>query len=177
MQPYRLAARSSAGADAGRIATADLQDIPPGLSQSLFDFVYGALPSLAQTRENIRDLERRLSDPASADEYANRINAYQEAGGFAAEAAVARTLSGLGYPPRDQDRSIQSLSGGELTRAGLARALSTPADLLVLDEPTNHLDIAAREWLESTLASHPAACVIQLASTSRSVVPIRRPHR
>ncbi|HEV8037863.1 MAG TPA: ABC-F family ATP-binding cassette domain-containing protein [Bryobacteraceae bacterium] len=141
-----------------RVAVAD-QEIQPGLHLTLFEFVFSALP-LAELRADLQQLEQRLSDPASASEYAARINEYQDQGGFLAEAAVTRTLSGLGYSEQDQDRDVQSLSGGERTRAALARALSLQADLLVLDEPTNHLDIAARGWLEASLASRAAACVI-----------------
>jgi ATP-binding cassette subfamily F protein 3 len=142
-----------------RIAIAD-QDVPSGLRQTLFEFVFSALPSLARLRAGIRELEQHLAETSCAGEYASLINEYQEAGGFLAEISVIRTLSGLGYSPRDFDRDVQSLSGGERTRAGLARALSTEADLLILDEPTNHLDTAAREWLETSLASRAAACVI-----------------
>jgi len=142
-----------------RVAVAD-QDVSSAVPQTLFDFVFSALASLARLRAHIRELEQNLSDLSCADEYARLINDYQDHGGFLAEAAVARTLSGLGYSPRDLERDVQSLSGGERTRAGLARALSTEADLLVLDEPTNHLDIAARDWLEASLTSDPAACII-----------------
>jgi ATP-binding cassette subfamily F protein 3 len=142
-----------------RIGVAD-QDVPTGLRQTLFDFVFSALPSLAQLRASTQELEQRLSDPSSAAKYATQINEYQERGGFLAEAAVMRTLRGLGYSPQDEERDVQSLSGGERTRAALARALSMQADLLILDEPTNHLDIAAREWLEASLASRTTACVV-----------------
>ena len=50
-------------------------------------------------------------------------------------------LRGLGFGDAQFDRDLSSFSGGELTRASLARALATNADLLLLDEPTNHLDI------------------------------------
>ncbi len=46
------------------------------------------------------------------------------------------------------------LSGGQLRRAGLARALVEEPDILLLDEPTNHLDLEAIEWLEGYLKAY-----------------------
>ena len=46
---------------------------------------------------------------------------------------------------------LSTFSGGELTRASLARTLAGDPDLLLLDEPTNHLDIESLEWLEDRL--------------------------
>ena len=68
-----------------RIAVAD-QEVPAELRQTLFEFVFSALPSLAQLRAGIRELEQHLADPSSAGEYASRIDEYQERGGFLAEA-------------------------------------------------------------------------------------------
>ena len=67
---------------------------------------------------------------------------------------------GLGFGEEDLDRGLDSFSGGQLTRASLARALATSADVLLLDEPTNHLDIESLEWLEQTLVSLDAAIVL-----------------
>lgn len=50
-----------------------------------------------------------------------------------------------------------NLSGGQLRRAALARALLEEPDLLLLDEPTNHLDLAAIEWLEDYLNRYSGA--------------------
>ena len=58
-----------------------------------------------------------------------------------------------------QDRTIGTLSGGELKRLALATILMQPADLYILDEPTNHLDVEIVEFLESKLNALKA-CVL-----------------
>jgi ATP-binding cassette subfamily F protein 3 len=48
-------------------------------------------------------------------------------------------------------QTVASLSGGERSRAALARLASADPNFLVLDEPTNHLDLWARDALERAL--------------------------
>ena len=57
-------------------------------------------------------------------------------------------------------REPDNLSGGELRRAALVRALAPEPDVLLLDEPTNHLDLPAIEWLENELKSSKSALVL-----------------
>jgi ATP-binding cassette subfamily F protein 3 len=123
--------------------------------RALFDYVFEARPHLAPLRARLLAPERET--PCG---YAELVNEYEAAGGYAAEAATERILSGLGFAPTEWDLPPSSLSGGQRTRAGLARALHSNAELLLLDEPTNHLDIAAREWLEAQLAARGGACVL-----------------
>lgn len=57
-------------------------------------------------------------------------------------------------------RPISALSGGEMKRVALARALITPCQLLILDEPTNHLDSQAILWLEDYLQKRSGALLL-----------------
>src|SRR5690606_39245651 len=70
------------------------------------------------------------------------------------------TLEGLGFAEADYATPLMHLSGGQKTRALLARLLLSRLDLLVLDEPTNHLDIGAVQWLERTLRKWDGALLI-----------------
>lgn len=98
--------------------------------------------------------------PDALQDYDRALAAFDAAGGGALHVEADIVLAGLGLGDVDQQRSVQSLSGGQKTRLGLARLLMSEPDLLILDEPTNHLDIAALAWLESYLAGVSAAVLL-----------------
>jgi ATP-binding cassette subfamily F protein 3 len=99
-------------------------------------------------------------DQATMNRYAEAQARLEHAGGYGWRDHATSVLRGLGFADAHLDRSLRTFSGGELTRASLARALGGDPDLLLLDEPTNHLDVASLEWLERELQSLDAAVIL-----------------
>ena len=69
-------------------------------------------------------------------------------------------LAGLAFRESDFDRPAQTMSGGWVMRAHLARLLVMEPDLLLLDEPTNHLDLESLQWFQEFLRIYPGAIVM-----------------
>ncbi len=101
----------------------------------------------------------RLASPL-LEQYGAAQEAFAQAGGYDYEVRIQRTLDGLGFGSDQWDMPLSHLSGGQKTRALLARLLLEQPDLLILDEPTNHLDVEAIEWLETTLRNWPGAVLL-----------------
>ena len=104
--------------------------------------------------------EEMAEDSKLLDRYARLQEQHERMGGYDYEYQTNRTLSGLGF--RDSDFNLKTgvLSGGQKSRAALAKLLLEDPDLLLLDEPTNHLDIKAIEWLENFLNTEYQGAVI-----------------
>ena len=98
--------------------------------------------------------------PETLARYSSAQARLEHAGGYAWRENSLSTLRGLGFADDELDRPLETFSGGELTRASLARSLAGDPDLLLLDEPTNHLDVERLEWLERTLVGMDAAVML-----------------
>jgi ATP-binding cassette subfamily F protein 3 len=116
---------------------------------------YAAPAHIVQLELRLRELEVAMADGSAAalSEYDTVRAAYDAAGGEAWEAHLRSVLRGLGFTEAQFEQSLDTFSGGELTRASLARALASGPDILLLDEPTNHLDMDAIDWLSEHIAS------------------------
>jgi len=118
----------------------------------------------------LRTLEASLAAASAAGDAAAEerlLHAYGEAhdafdrhGGVAEEGRMRAMLASFGFTEADLDRSSSAFSGGQRTRAELARMLLEEPDYLILDEPTNHLDIETVRWLETFLIGDARAVLI-----------------
>ena len=142
------------------------QEIAASASQhSLYEELLRAFPELLRLQGELRALEQEMSRQTTADakllqRYGETSAAFETAGGYRYEHEIRRVLGGLGFPAAEYDRPLAQFSGGQQTRAALARLLLEAPTLLLLDEPTNHLDIAALNWLEGYLTNYERAVLI-----------------
>jgi ATP-binding cassette, subfamily F, member 3 len=146
-----------------RIALHD-QRPPRDREISLRDYVLSGCVEELAVEEQLAKLEREMtagsSEDALLDRYARAQARLESYGGYLWRDRATVMTHGLGFSNSDLERNLDTFSGGQLTRASLARALATTADVLLLDEPTNHLDIESLEWLEQTLVDLDAAVML-----------------
>ena len=114
-----------------------------------------ALEAMAVELEELEHAGR-AAEPA----YESLQHRFEALGGYTLDQRVDEALSGLGFSSAEVVRPPSSLSGGEQTRATLARLVIAAPDLLFLDEPTNHLDLGALEWLEDHLRRRSGSLLV-----------------
>ena len=134
-----------------RIAKLD-QEIPSGLSGTVFEVVAEGLGGKGDLLRKYNAAVRNLAESPQNADATILVDQLQEqldqSDGWDFDHRVASVIDRVGLKP---DESFDSQSGGNKSRAMLARALVAEPHLLILDEPTNHLDFAGIRWLEDFL--------------------------
>ena len=132
--------------------------------RTLWDECLSALEDLTEIQHRLHEMETSMAadphDTGLIESYGALQHRFDRLGGFTFEHEIERTLTGLGFSKDEYSKPLNILSGGQRTRAVLARLLLSNPDLLLLDEPTNHLDIQAMEWLEGHLKTWNGATVM-----------------
>jgi ATP-binding cassette subfamily F protein 3 len=131
---------------------------------TLWGLCLNAFEDLLGMQATLEEMIKAMSDPTKAEEavarYGSLEQTFERRGGYIYDVQIKQTLTGLGFEESDFHRPIAQLSGGQHTRAILAKLLLESPDVLMLDEPTNHLDIEAVEWLEAFLKDWQGALVV-----------------
>ena len=133
-------------------------------SKTLREEVYD--PELANIRQNLNILEEEMAqDRVDEQKVLKALDSYNglkaefiNRDGYGYEARLGTILSRMGF--YDLDSTVSSLSGGQKSKAQLAKILIRQPDLLLLDEPDSHLDICALEWLEDSLCNYKGTVLI-----------------
>ena len=151
-------------AEVGYLAQQDMTDP----SMTIWETLKAVFQDAFSTENRLRSLEAEMADsvPGSkqfeqlSSEYDRLSVLYEEQDGYAWQSRVTGVLNGLGFRSEQYNRTVGSLSGGEITRLCLGRMLLRKTSVLLLDEPTNHLDMASLGWLESTLNAYPGTVIL-----------------
>jgi len=134
--------------------------------RTVLEEMYAGVDHLLRLQQAIHNASHEMESLAGAElqskmkQYDRLSREFEIAGGYEYETRIRMTLAALGFEPELHDARTSALSGGQLSRLGLAQVLMLETDLLLLDEPTNHLDLQATEWLERFLGNYHGAAVL-----------------
>lgn len=143
------------------------QDVGEMSGRTVIAEVLAGAGRVSELAMEIAELEKKLEEPLDEDEmtavlerYGDVRTEFDACGGYDVEVRAQTVLTGLGIPPEDHGRPVESYSGGWKMRIALARILTLQPDILLMDEPTNHLDLESIIWLEEWLRNYKGTLIL-----------------
>lgn len=131
---------------------------------TLYDEVLEIFRPLIDTENELADIAVAIDTGDHSEQTLSRQMQLQERfereGGLTYKSMTCSALAGLGFSEEDFNKPISVMSGGQKSKAQLAKLLLSGSNILLLDEPTNHLDITACEWLEKFLTEYKGAYIV-----------------
>ena len=135
-------------------------DLGEGTLYEELKTAFADIIALGRQKAELEKIISQNDDPTQLDKYSQVMNNFERLEGYDYENRLRRVAFGLGFTENDFSLNVANFSGGEKTRALLAKALLREPEFLLLDEPTNHLDISMIEWLEEFLAAYKGSVLI-----------------
>lgn len=131
---------------------------------TLYDEVLEIFRPLIDAENELADIAVAIDTGDHSEQTLSRQMQLQERfereGGLTYKSMTCSALAGLGFSEEDLNKPISVMSGGQKSKAQLAKLLLSGSNILLLDEPTNHLDITACEWLEKFLMEYKGAYIV-----------------
>lgn len=131
---------------------------------TLYDEVLEIFRPLIDAENELADIAAAIDTGDHSEQTLSRQMQLQERfereGGLTYKSMTCSALAGLGFSEDDFNKPISVMSGGQKSKAQLAKLLLSGSNILLLDEPTNHLDITACEWLEKFLTEYKGAYIV-----------------
>jgi ATP-binding cassette subfamily F protein 3 len=132
--------------------------------RTLWETVSSAFDDIARLEDRLAEISSLMATGGESEALMKQYDAVQDRlnsrGAHRTAPRIESVLAGLGFEPDQHQTPIEQFSGGQRSRAALARLMLEDHEFLFLDEPTNHLDMECVEWLQQRLRGYEGGIVI-----------------